>query len=1221
MSYGKQLYKSETKAFSAENVYDETEKRLQNEINADVNILKQHDGVVTGKQTFSGSIATINDVEYEMPLKSCVVDIEPVQDLHGYDHPWPAGGGKNLLPMTVAGIKAENTTGTWSDNVYTINSATIIILLDDDGNITGFRANGTFSAATTFMVSNNDTFEVGQSLIINGCPNGGSTESFWQAFQPVNENTQPITSFLDTGTAATFTIPATTVTTRTTIRFASGYNAQNLLFNPMVRLSSISDATFAPYSNICPISGWTGANVTRAGKNLAKYISPNGYYDRQSGEFITDNYNGRNKPIKLTEGQIITASTRTGNFRSVSCAFFSDANATNFLSRTSTVEYTPSASFTAPANCFAIVAANISTDIKMDEQRYQDNIQIEFGPASSFEPYTDTSLSVIFPSSTGTVYGGTLDVTNGVLTVDRKTKTYVGAENEDFSLSAVVNGYGRFYNNKISDASKLVEISDVIANEFETTDYRVDKSSYDNPYKNTIVTSTSSAAGRFGVLLNGVTSLEDFKAWLSVNNLQIVYKLAQPLIIQLDPITITTLLGQNNIWADTGDISVSYGGLISVIDRSIDTLTDRLDNLKADQIKAKGLGEIEAEPGDIVTVTDAAEFPVKDLKVGIKPVQDLHGYENPWPAGGGKNKFEVVEKNDSNWAQIAGTEFMNSMTISEDAINTIAKGNGQSVIYRLFPYTPGIWSFNFKNNQNYNKRCLIKCFDSNGNNISSEVMISGFTYLSYYSGLYADNNNGWTFEVPSSVSYFYIGLGYKDDVAGTAVVISEIQLESGSSITTFAPYSNICPISGWAGCNVMRTGKNLIPENGPISVSGSQNIKYCNVKGGESYMISMLLSRISGVTIYNSTINAYGLFEYDQNNNLIYAKFDHAKSLPSGSVDVPYSNTFTTDPKTVKIGINVGNNNGDNNNVNTIKDKIQVEVGSTATSFESYIAPEIFPITFPSEVGMVYGGTLDVTSGVLTVDKYYKVIDGTEEVTINSDRFIVTVANQPYVAPIDEGINVICNYYKSYSNSGLYNVRNNSDTTGCAIQSRQLQIVDNVNFSGASVDTFKTHLATLYAAGTPIVAVWKLATPQTYQLTSAEVTTILGQNNIWADCGPIESLTYIGTETSNIQDEIDEFENKIGNIAKSIALAQEGVIAKRNYSIGELVFIGNDLYEMTANVPYGNSLVNGTNCKKTTVAEKFNSIEGLPSVTASDQGKILMVNSNGQWIVTSIPNT
>ena len=48
-------------------------------------------------------------------------------------------------------------------------------------------------------------------------------------------------------------------------------------------------------------------------------------------------------------------------------------------------------------------------------------------------------------------------------------------------------------------------------------------------------------------------------------------------------------------------------------------------------------------------ITDAAvasfetnlKHPLK-VTVPITPVQDLHGYDAPWPAGGGKNKFDYT---------------------------------------------------------------------------------------------------------------------------------------------------------------------------------------------------------------------------------------------------------------------------------------------------------------------------------------------------------------------------------------------------------------------------------------------------------------------------------------------------------------------------------------------------------------------------------------------------
>ena len=46
--------------------------------------------------TASGAIASFPDGS-GLPMRSLVAQINPVQDLHGYDAPWPAGGGSNLF--------------------------------------------------------------------------------------------------------------------------------------------------------------------------------------------------------------------------------------------------------------------------------------------------------------------------------------------------------------------------------------------------------------------------------------------------------------------------------------------------------------------------------------------------------------------------------------------------------------------------------------------------------------------------------------------------------------------------------------------------------------------------------------------------------------------------------------------------------------------------------------------------------------------------------------------------------------------------------------------------------------------------------------------------------------------------------------------------------------------------------------------------------------------
>ena len=94
----------------------------------------------------------------ESPVESCVVDIEPVQDLNGYDHPWPAGGGKNLY--NVDGL-----------STLSVNGITVTI---ENGKL---KLNGTATANAFF------TYEV----------NAPSGNYVWSINNPVGDSNVRIT--------------------------------------------------------------------------------------------------------------------------------------------------------------------------------------------------------------------------------------------------------------------------------------------------------------------------------------------------------------------------------------------------------------------------------------------------------------------------------------------------------------------------------------------------------------------------------------------------------------------------------------------------------------------------------------------------------------------------------------------------------------------------------------------------------------------------------------------------------------------------------------------------------------------------------------------------------------------------------------------------------------------------------------------------------------------
>ena len=162
-----------------------------------------------------------------------------------------------------------------------------------------------------------------------------------------------------------------------------------------------------------------------------------------------------------------------------------------------------------------------------------------------------TTYAVTFPTEAGTVYGGTLDVTTGVLTVDRKLYTFTG--DEQFGLVTSTHNYFRWYStdfiNTIPDWK--------IPNEIKLSSYPSTIKGYWDAGADTNKSAWTvfSAAGVCFRNDDYSTALE-FAASLVGQGM--LYELAEPVTYQLTPTEVKTLLGANNIFADTGSVDVEY---------------------------------------------------------------------------------------------------------------------------------------------------------------------------------------------------------------------------------------------------------------------------------------------------------------------------------------------------------------------------------------------------------------------------------------------------------------------------------------------------------------------------------------------------------------------------------------------------------------------------------------------------------------------------------------
>jgi len=226
----------------------------------DVEVLKD---ICITEKTASGNPITLTDALPYAAL-SLSADIKADQDLHGYDKPWVGGAGKNkLITPDLATFKSLNTRGTWSGNEYTDRGVTCTVITDNDGNVIGINTNGTATGGLFDFLFTTDTRKtldnyglvVGNSYIFTS----GLASDVSGVVMMLNGSAANIEA---SASGRTFTVNSTD-TYSINIRVTNGTTANNVLFKPMIRLATESDATFAPYSNICPISGRTSVTITR----------------------------------------------------------------------------------------------------------------------------------------------------------------------------------------------------------------------------------------------------------------------------------------------------------------------------------------------------------------------------------------------------------------------------------------------------------------------------------------------------------------------------------------------------------------------------------------------------------------------------------------------------------------------------------------------------------------------------------------------------------------------------------------------------------------------------------------------------------------------------------------------------------------------------------------------------------------------------------------------
>ena len=204
-----------------------------------------------------------------------------------------------------------------------------------------------------------------------------------------------------------------------------------------------------------------------------------------------------------------------------------------------------------------------------------------------YNPSASPIAEIPFPTPPGTVYGGMLDVTSGVLTVTKTITVLDGSADENwYEISS-----GLFESDDcLPDTYNINSEVDWICNKYKIGGSVTNSTGAANAEDKTIFNQKGSSGSRrwdrIWIKDTSLTTLEDFTTSLSTTPVQLVYSLPESLTYQLTPAEVKTLLGQNNIWADTGDVSVEYPADTKLYIQKVNKPTD--DDMTADSQIASG---------------------------------------------------------------------------------------------------------------------------------------------------------------------------------------------------------------------------------------------------------------------------------------------------------------------------------------------------------------------------------------------------------------------------------------------------------------------------------------------------------------------------------------------------------------------------------------------------------------------------------------------------------
>jgi hypothetical protein len=274
--------------------------------------------------------------------------------------------------------------------------------------------------------------------------------------------------------------------------------------------------------------------------------------------------------------------------------------------------------------------------------------------ATDYEQYQGDTYSVTF-SDQGTVYGGTFDFVTGdgeitMLSYDLAGRTWTMetiGDNTVFSCNAI--------------STKALNYN-FLCNKYKNA------GTYRSNLQNGECGCFNNAGGRNRISIcdNAYSTVADFVA--SIADIQVVYELATPQTFTLSPQQIETLLGENNVWSDAGEIS-------KLVYRSNQYV------MAYDWFETWTMPKITRNNGNVIVLPYPQEY--------TPDIYDVDASTTGRNAAGTMIRDRVAVKHKFNYkfpplSQADATEILNAVRDSSFTLTTASPETGAKTNYRVY---------------------------------------------------------------------------------------------------------------------------------------------------------------------------------------------------------------------------------------------------------------------------------------------------------------------------------------------------------------------------------------------------------------------------------------------------------------------------------------------------------------------------------------------------------